>query len=317
MIFLVYSVGKIMRLSKEAHSRAKRFIFEAGRPLEQARYLYHFEDGSKAAVIAELAKFQNEDGGFGHALEPDMRMAPSSMLATTVGLQILGQIGATGEDAIVQELMGYVMATYEPETKVWPIVPRHNNDFSHAPWWHDAGKTRENFGGFLANPRAEVVGYLFAYTEQTPAGLAEEMAEAIIGHMDSYGEKVGMHDLACYVATAEETAVPQPIRDRLIPKLNHSLLASVETDPSKWGGYTPKPLAYIHSPESPFAELMPEAIAANLDDVIGRQGEDGAWRPPWSWAEQDPEGWALAEQDWAGVITLNTLRQLHAFGRFE
>jgi hypothetical protein len=60
---------------------------------------------------------------------------------------------------------------------------------------------------------------------------------------------------------------------------------------------------------------MPEAIEANLDDLIARQQPDGSWSPPWSWEEQYPAAWAQAQNEWSGILTLNTLKQLQAFGR--
>ena len=47
---------------------AKKFVLENARPLDLAVYKYFFENESNQAVIDELSKFQNTDGGFGHAL---------------------------------------------------------------------------------------------------------------------------------------------------------------------------------------------------------------------------------------------------------
>lgn len=51
--------------------KAGEFIYRNSRSLVLARWQYHFEDGSKEAVLKALSYYQNEDGGFGHALEPD------------------------------------------------------------------------------------------------------------------------------------------------------------------------------------------------------------------------------------------------------
>lgn len=51
--------------------KTRMFVYRNSRPLDIARWQYHFEDGSKEAVLTALAPYQNEDGGFGHALEPD------------------------------------------------------------------------------------------------------------------------------------------------------------------------------------------------------------------------------------------------------
>ena len=56
------------QLSCEAFARARRFIITQGRPLERALFRYRFEGAAVEGVLDELARFQNEDGGFGRAL---------------------------------------------------------------------------------------------------------------------------------------------------------------------------------------------------------------------------------------------------------
>lgn len=54
------------------YERARAFLYRSARPLDIARFQCHFKNGGKGAVLAALAADQNEDGGFGHALEPDL-----------------------------------------------------------------------------------------------------------------------------------------------------------------------------------------------------------------------------------------------------
>ena len=61
------------KLSRESFERAVNFIRTDARPLDRARFAFHFENGGRDAVIAELAKFQNADGGFQSLLESDTR----------------------------------------------------------------------------------------------------------------------------------------------------------------------------------------------------------------------------------------------------
>jgi len=44
------------------------FIYRNARPQDLARFQYHFENSSKETVPATLAAYQNENGGFGHAI---------------------------------------------------------------------------------------------------------------------------------------------------------------------------------------------------------------------------------------------------------
>ena len=43
---------------------AKNFIINNARPLELSLYKFFYENAEKETVITELAKYQNEDGGF-------------------------------------------------------------------------------------------------------------------------------------------------------------------------------------------------------------------------------------------------------------
>jgi hypothetical protein len=51
--------------------QARAFIYKNARPLDLTRWQYHFENGSREAVLNVLSYYQNTDGGFGHALKAD------------------------------------------------------------------------------------------------------------------------------------------------------------------------------------------------------------------------------------------------------
>lgn len=80
------------QLSHDQYAQARRFLLESPRPLEAALFRYRFEEGDAAAVYSELARFQNPDGGFGNALEPDIHAQASSVVATTTALQLLRMV---------------------------------------------------------------------------------------------------------------------------------------------------------------------------------------------------------------------------------
>ena len=56
---------------REVFQKAKRFVYQNARPLDLARWRYHFEGGTAEEVLEILAMYQKEDGGFGYALELD------------------------------------------------------------------------------------------------------------------------------------------------------------------------------------------------------------------------------------------------------
>ena len=148
-------------LTVDAFEKAKKFIFTCARSLEQHIFSYYFEDGTVAAIFAALTAFQNADGGFGHGLESDLQLPDSSVLATSVGLQVLREFRAAQDHPLVRGAMEYLVQMFEFTGNVWPIIPSNTDDAPHAPWWTYSDNTAEEWGGYLLNPRAEIVGYLW------------------------------------------------------------------------------------------------------------------------------------------------------------
>ncbi len=95
------------KLSRSRFEKARSFLKNSARNLERAWFEYEFESGPIDAVWEALQSFQNEDGGFGHAIEPDFRYTGSSALATTVGLQHLSRLGADADNPQVRRAIQY------------------------------------------------------------------------------------------------------------------------------------------------------------------------------------------------------------------
>lgn len=53
-------------MNDKTFDKARKYMYRNARPLDLARFQYHFESGSKEAVMNVLSYYQNEDGGFGH-----------------------------------------------------------------------------------------------------------------------------------------------------------------------------------------------------------------------------------------------------------
>lgn len=49
-------------MHNETFNNARQFIYRNARPLDIARWQYHFENSSKDAVLTALAAYQNTDG---------------------------------------------------------------------------------------------------------------------------------------------------------------------------------------------------------------------------------------------------------------
>lgn len=303
------------KLTPDAFARAAAYLRQQARPLEQALFAYTFEDGGRTVVLAALVPYQNDDGGFGRALEPDMRAAASSVVATTIALGILRRVGATEETSGLPAALVYLIDNYDAESGRWPIISPSVEDAPHAPWW-DYAESAANFRGFWANPRAAVVGYLWQYRKLVPSPFVEGALRAAATDLLGYAHHMEMHDLLCYIDLVETDGLPGELRQNMTDKLRRAVARSVAMNPAEWGGYNLMPLQVIHSPQSELAPAIDgAALDANLDYLIDTQDADGTWAPNWSWDFVDAAAWAAAEREWRGVLTLRNLETLRAFGR--
>lgn len=299
------------KLAKENLESARSFVEEYGRKLDRRLLAFDLDDGSTAAVIEALGAYQNEDGGFGKALEADVRMEASSVLATTVAFQYLRRVNAPGSDPLVGAGIRYLRDTFDAQAQIWPIVPPEVDEAPHAPWWNHAG-TEKAFGGFRLNPTAEVLGYLLDFPDAAPPDLLARLTETVVSRVEEIPEEMEMHELMCCIRLAETRSLPDGVKMALVPRVERAAERIVERDPEKWSGYCVKPLSLVHGPKSPLAALLAEDVQRELDYEIETQGPDGAWGPNWSWGG---DAWLQAERDWKGYITVHMLRTLHAFGR--
>ena len=117
--------------------KAQTWIYQNARPLDLARWRYHFQNGSVADVTEALRAFQNPDGGFAHGLEADCWNTESSPMQTWCATEILHEIGmANADPEMVKGILSYLeTCPYFIEGKWIGTIPSNNN-FPHAPWWN-------------------------------------------------------------------------------------------------------------------------------------------------------------------------------------
>lgn len=309
------------RLTTEAFSRARHVLKTQARPLDRALFEHRFEDAPASLVTDPLIASQNPDGGFGHALEPDVRTPSSSALATGMALSILKEVRKPAQDPVVVNAIEYLRRTFDQERQVWRAVPEDVNDHPHAPWWHDEdGSLARTFDDFLVMPRAQLVALLHHYGELVPADWLDSLTEATVADIEASEDQVfeGAGDALRYALTLVDTdAVPQRYKDRILPRLRGLADHVVCRAPETWDTYCATPLKIVPSPESAVADLMWDDLQRNLDHIIAHQTEAGAWEPTWTWGDAYPQAWEKARQEWRGHVTLETLTSLEAFGRVD
>ena len=230
-------------LTQKAFKASQRFIEASARPLEIARFHHVFNGASGNLVFAALKKFQNADGGFGHALEPDLRTKESSVLGTSIAFQIILATESKPGPTFVSTSLAYLLSALNKTTSHWRIIPEVAEQSPRAPWWNQAN--RENgFNQFSLNPTSEILGYLFDYQEQIPESILTTVSEQVINHL-SNSEEIEMHSLLCCLRLLETKNLPAKLAQLVHQKLKQTIDQTISTDPAQWQAYTLRPLLNI------------------------------------------------------------------------
>ena len=301
------------KLSPEAFAKARVFIKSTARPLDQALFDFHFAGGSRDAVIAELAEFQNKDGGFASDLESDTRWHGSSPLGTMKALRILNEVRASDKDPYVQAAVRYLLADFDEKNGLWHALPKEANSAPHAPWWNVSEETGKCEVESPVFPTAAIAGYLRAYSNLLPPGFLDRITKSSLDLLLREPARMPRPDIEVMVELIQ--FLPPKERVQAVPKLRSVLGNMVVRDPDKWDTYSVLPLTFVHSPDSPLYSGLADTIPANLDYMIATLQNDGGWGLTWSWEKSDPTAWKSAEREWRGFVTLENLKTLKAFHR--
>ncbi len=303
-------------LTIDAFERAASFLNSHARHLEVARFEAIFEGSGANDLLDELKKFQNGDGGFGHALEPDLRAEESSALCTSVAFQILRCHQIPESESVVREGIGYLARTLDRTLLHWRIIPKTTDSRPHAPWWNQDGRAAE-LDAFSLNPTAEIMGYVFDYGGTAfDEGIVSQLIDRVLEELSSL-KVIEMHDLLCCLRMLEAKNLPAAFGTKVQEELKRLVADAVTIDPDQWNGYCLRPLQVVNDPDSPFIHGLEKSVSLNLDYEIEAQAHDGSWTPTWSWGDSYPEAWAEAKREWSGVLTFEKLLKFKRFHRIR
>lgn len=292
-------------LHADSFSRAQRFIYENARLLDRRRFEYHFNKGSKEAVILALKGFQNEDGGFGQTLEPDIRCPHSQPVPTEMALSIMDEINEYDGD-ILAGIGRYLESISVTSTGGFPLILTSANDYPHAPWWTVSDDSHAS-----VNPTGHILGYLMKQ-QAAPDMLHKDwfkQAEQFMWSQLKTANCADYHSNIQYISFL--TAHPDRERaGEALQKVDEWLQQPgiIERN-TKAEGYVHKVLDWAPMCESYCTRFVADdEIDEHLKALVGEQQEDGGW--PISWPAVSTGG----EMEWRGSVTVNRLLTLQSYG---
>lgn len=281
-------------------AKAEDFLWKHARLIDRRLYEMYFLGGSKEMVITALLAYQNPDGGFGNALEPDKRDPHSQPVDVSIALEILDEAGGFGHTKLIMQICDYLAGISLPGGGV-PFALPTVNDYPHAPWW----RTPENPPAEL-NPTAAIAGLLLKHRVDHPWVVE---AESFCWQAVAQSETNQYHDLMPMITFLENA--PDRSRaghelERLAAHIRERELVAMDTAAQ---GYVQKPLDWAPTPGAYLRQLFSdEVIAEHLAWMESCQQEDGGW--PITWQPVSP----AVEMEWRGQRTLHALNTLRAYG---
>jgi hypothetical protein len=287
----------------KVYEAGRDFLLREGRLLERRLFAVRFEGAAAHAVVDAVRAYQNDDGGFGHALEPDKRCPDSTPLDVEMALTALVDAGARSGDDVAEmtrRACDWLASVTTPDGAVplcFPVIERypraeHMTDWTYRP---DLNPT----AGLVALLRR--LGTDHPWVDRAAAYCRAAIADGLPTDAHAFGE------VLLFLESEGSGGADGPSIGELRAQLAN--LRHYRADPAD-AEYGVSPVQYAPAPDSRWRVLFDDAqIEGHLDRLERDQQDDGGWAITW-----DPPSLA-SRLAWRGKETLRALRTLAAYGR--
>lgn len=273
--------------------RGREFVYATARVLEQRLFATLFERAPATGVVDALRAYRNDDGGFGHGLEPDARAPASQPVDVWFAFDTLVAAGTRADD-LVLPACDWLATLGVPVPIMLPSI----RGYPQARHWREATDFPPGlFGTIGATAALHALGVEHPWREAATGWCLRELARDALDDA---------HTISWALQLLEHVGDEQLV-DRVTRALPHArwFLADPEDE-----SYGLTPLRFAPTPESRWRALFDDAVVdAHLDRLAAKQHDDGGWDVTW---EPPSEASRL---EWRGIVTLTNLRVLRAYRR--
>ncbi|ARU62143.1 hypothetical protein CBW65_14895 [Tumebacillus avium] len=263
---------------------AREFVYKNGALWERSLFAYLFDGGSLAHLHQCLLAYKNEDGGFGHGMEHDIKCPDSNPLALEFLLTVVRETGIPA-GSLFDGSASWVERNRAADGSL--LNPPTLHDYPYAPWWSQGGQTipASTVGNLrrlgLATPSLEA---------STAKWAAEHLNVEQINATDWLFMAYHAYD---YYLTLEDTPDTRPLREATIT----AIIRLAEAAPEKSFFAL---CHYAYDPNSELTRALPPALLEKLlNHLSSTQREDGGW---------DDEHGLTYWQPYMSTLILHTLK---------
>ncbi len=276
------------KVTREQFERMKKWMWINARPLELALWRYLFENGSIDEVVRAISYYQNEDGGFGNAIDADSWNPESTPYSTSHAVRVMRMVGFTDiTHPIYTALLGYLEHTPYQNELGWMFTVPSNLDHPHAIWWEYEGERNK-----LETPglSGHICGFALRYlpSDHPFFAYAERIAKGLLSLLDSdieYGD-MGVGGYRVLLTDIESAGLTERFAGS-----------------ERWQLYRDKVGVEKEMFEGVETPLLPE----------------GVWDIPWRWYVDDryPAEEAISRNWWRARYCIEQLVELDKLGMVE
>ncbi len=289
------------------------------RELELAIWKYHFENGNKEDVVNALMYYQNEDGGFGNAVDPDNWNVNSLPMATLFIINVLKDIEFFDmQHPIYLGIKRYINSELNfPEGCTFTVIA--NKDYPHASYYN----YDENYN--ITESTGVILGFCSFIIEHYRDSKMYSAALELIGKMmakvfdDNLGD-MGPTGYISLVNTMKHAQIEGYDYDKLELRLKELVNNSIQQNPEQWPYYGYRPSDYIKFEDSIFYQDNKDIVNVELDFLYDTLPENDVWPISWSWFENNekyPKESTISGNWWKSIKAIERAKFLKNFRRTQ
>jgi hypothetical protein len=278
---------------------AQDFVYNHARLLDRHRLAFLLGDGGPEPVVQTLRAYRNPDGGFGNAIEPDMRAPVSQPVGAHTALEIVHEAGA--HDPELSEGAADWLSTVTRDDGGIPFCLPSALDYPRNPIWQPADES--SLIQTAANAAAlHALGVRHPWLDRADQYLWGRIEQLDLATADAnVGAGYDVRFAITFLNATPDADRANAALDAMAPHLHRFV------PPEPTGGDVQTPLDIAPWPDSRARRLYsPDQIEAHLDALERSQRPDGGWM--FGWDEWNP----TATAEWRGVLTVNSVRLLRA-----
>jgi hypothetical protein len=289
---------------------ARTFMDTHARVLDRRRLAVLLDGGPPDGALDALRAYRNADGGFGWALEADLR-APSSQPAGALhAFEVLEEVAPATSD-MAPDLCAWLDAATLDDGGL-PFSVAGAATPGTAPWWAGADPSQSSL-----HITAAVVAAALAVAAHDQRVASHTWLARATGfcrrEIAARHDRFAAYELRFSIELLDALAAADPGARGELERLVAFVPASGELPVE--GGLEDERLRALDlspRPGRPSRELLPAAaVERHLDRLEGGQQEDGGW--PVEWQPASPG----AAFEWRGALTLKAIALLRANGRLD